>query len=181
MKNWDNTGPGNSEATVQAAAQRAEELGIREVVVASASGKTAVLAMKSFKGCKVVVVTHHVGFAEPWKLEMSERVASGLTEHGASIVTATHVLSGIERAFTGKFQGIYPSQVVAETLRLFGQGVKVCVEISVMAADAGKLSGGPVVAIGGTGSGADTAVVLTPAHANRFLELRIHEIICKPA
>jgi hypothetical protein len=181
MKVWDKPGPENSERTVGAAAERAAELGIKEVVVASASGKTAVMAMKAFKGCKVVVVTHHAGFAKPWQQEMKESIADGLADHGAVIVTGTHALSGVERAFTGKFQGAYPTQVVAETLRLFGQGVKVCVEISVMAADAGELSGGPVVAIGGTGSGADTAVVLTPAHAKTFLDLRIHEIICKPA
>jgi uncharacterized protein len=126
-------------------------------------------------------VTHHAGFSKPWKQEMKEKVADGLMDHGAVIITGTHVLSGIERGFTNMYQGVYPSQIVAETLRLFGQGVKVCVEISVMAADAGELSGGPVVAIGGTNSGADTAVVLTPAHANRFLDLRVHEIICKPA
>jgi hypothetical protein len=181
MKVWEKQGPENSEETVRAAAERAKELGIKEIVVASASGKTAVLAMKAFKGSKVIVVTHHAGFSKPWKNEMSDRVSSGLLEHGASIVTGTHILSGVERAFTNKFQGIYPTQVVAETLRLFGQGVKVCVEISVMAADAGELSGGPLVAIGGTGSGADTAVVLTPAHADKFLDLRVHEIICKPA
>lgn len=181
MKVWEKPGPENSERAVAAAAERASELGIEEIVVASASGKTAVLAMKAFKGCKVVVVTHHCGFSKPWQSEMKDSVADKLREHGAVVVTGSHVLSGIERSFNGKFQGIYPTQIAAETLRLFGQGVKVCVEASVMAADAGALSGGPIVAIGGTGSGADTAVILTPAHANKFLELRVHEIICKPA
>jgi hypothetical protein len=178
---WDKEGPDNSEGTVKAAAERAKELGINEAVVASASGRTAVLALKAFKGCKVVVVTHHCGFAKPWKMEMKESVAEKLWDAGATVITATHVLSGVERSFTSKFQELYPSQVAAETLRLFGQGVKVCVEISIMAADAGELSGGPIVAVGGTGSGADTALVLTPAHASRFLDLRVHEIICKPA
>ena len=181
MKVWEKPGPENSERTVEAASERARELGIEEVVVASASGKTAVLAMKAFKGCKVVVVTHHCGFAQPWKNEMKGSVMEKLEEAGATVVTGAHVLSGIERSLNSKFQGIYPTQIVAETLRLFGQGVKVCVESSVMAADAGALTGGPIVAIGGTGSGADTAVILTPAHANKFLELRVHEIICKPA
>ncbi|MFH0815499.1 MAG: pyruvate kinase alpha/beta domain-containing protein [Methanobacteriota archaeon] len=181
MKVWEKPGPENSEKTVEAAVERAAELGIKEIVVASATGKTAVMAMKAFKGSKVVVVTHHAGFAKPWQQEMKESVMDGLADHGAIIVTGTHALSGIERSFNSKFQGIYPTQIVAETLRLFGQGVKVCVEISVMAADAGELSGGPVIAIGGTGSGADTAAVLTPAHANRFLDLRVNEIICKPA
>jgi hypothetical protein len=49
-----------------------------------------------------------------------------------------------------------------------------------MAADAGALSGNDIIAIGGSGHGADTALVLKPAHQNNFFDLRIREIICKP-
>jgi hypothetical protein len=181
MKVFEKEGAENSEEAVRLAAEKAIELDIKEVVVASNTGKTAILAMKAFKGAKVVIVTQHAGSKDKWKSEMPEKVRSAFEEKGAVVVTASHVLSGIERSFNDGFKGIYPSQIVAEALRLFGQGVKVCVEISVMAADAGALSGNPVVVIAGSGSGADTAVVLTPAHANRFLELRVHEIICKPA
>lgn len=69
----------------------------------------------------------------------------------------------------------------AHTLRLLGQGFKVALEISLMAADAGLISTWEeVLAIGGSNSGADTAVVLTPANAQDFFELKVHEIVCKP-
>jgi hypothetical protein len=76
--------------------------------------------------------------------------------------------------------GVYPQLLIADSLRLFGQGTKVAVEIAVMAADAGALSGKDIVSIGGSGRGADTALVLKPAHQNSFFELRIREVICKP-
>ena len=70
---------------------------------------------------------------------------------------------------------------MAHTLRMFGQGVKVCVEIAVMAADAGMIpTTEPVIAVGGSGRGADTAVILQAANANRILSTKIDEIICKP-
>ena len=56
----------------------------------------------------------------------------------------------------------------------------VAVEVAVMAADAGTLTGKDIVAIGGSGGGADTALVIKPAHMNNFFDLRIREIICKP-
>lgn len=71
-------------------------------------------------------------------------------------------------------------QMKADTLRLFGQGIKVAVEVAVMAADAGVLSGGDIISIGGSGHGADAALVLKPAHQNNFFDMRIREIICKP-
>ena len=75
---------------------------------------------------------------------------------------------------------MYPVLLIADTLRLFGQGTKVAVEVSIMAADAGMLSGSDIISIGGSGRGADAALVLKPAHQNNFFDLRIREIICKP-
>jgi len=70
--------------------------------------------------------------------------------------------------------------LIADTLRLFGQGTKVAVEVAIMAADAGTLSGEDIVSIGGSGSGADAALILKPAHQNNFFDMRIREIVCKP-
>jgi hypothetical protein len=69
---------------------------------------------------------------------------------------------------------------MADTLRLFGQGIKVAVEVAVMAADAGALTGNDIISIGGSGRGADAALVLKPAHQNNFFDMRIREVICKP-
>jgi len=66
-------------------------------------------------------------------------------------------------------------------LRLFSQGVKVCVEIAMMAADAGLVSSEKkVVSVAGSHAGSDTAVVLTPAESNRIRSMKFHEILVKP-
>ena len=38
-----------------------------------------------------------------------------------------------------------------------------------------------IVAVGGTGSGADTAAVIMPAHASNVFDLKVEEILCKPS
>jgi len=59
--------------------------------------------------------------------------------------------------------------------------MKVCVEIVLMATDAGLTSiDKDVIAIAGTGRGADTAVLVRPASTSDFFNLKIKEIIAKP-
>ena len=49
-----------------------------------------------------------------------------------------------------------------------------------MALDAGKIPyQEKVLAIAGNGSGANTALVLTPASSKTLLDTKIHEILCK--
>ena len=72
-------------------------------------------------------------------------------------------------------------QIIADSLRMLGQGVKVCVEISLMANDAGLLKNNkPVVCVGGSGSGADTICIITPAYSATVFDTIINEIIEKP-
>jgi hypothetical protein len=104
-----------------------------------------------------------------------------LEEGGIKVLTATHLLAGVDRALKNKFNGIYPAEIIAYTLRILGQGVKVGVEIACMALDAGLIPyGEDVITIAGSGKGADTALVIRPAHSNYFFETKIKEIICKP-
>jgi len=90
-------------------------------------------------------------------------------------------LSGAERSLSNKFGGVSPIEIMAYSLRMLGQGVKVCVEISTMALDGGMIPyGEDIIAIAGTGRGADTAITLRPAHGANILDTKIKEIICKP-
>jgi hypothetical protein len=165
--------------TVKMALERARQLDIEHIVVASNTGETAKLLLD--QGVKVVCVTHHVGFVEPGHDEMPAEMRDFLQKKGVAVLTTTHLLAGIGRSITSQFGGLDPAQVVAHALRMFGQGTKVCVEIAVMALDAGLIPfGREIIAIGGTGRGADTALVLTPAHSRQFFATWIHEIICKP-
>jgi len=176
---WPEKGPVNTERTVEAALARARELNIQHLVVASNRGRTAKLLMN--QGVRVVCVTHHVGFTGPGQDEMPPEVREELRRAGVQVLTTTHLLAGVDRGVRNQFGGVYPAEIIAQSLRLLGQGVKVCVEVSVMALDAGLIpAGAEVVAVAGTGSGADTAVVIQPAHANHFFDTRVKEIICKP-
>jgi uncharacterized protein len=172
-----------TDETVRHAVARAKELEITEFVVASGRGPSAWALIEALggDGTGVTIVTLAAGFKAAFTMEMPDTERKKLSETGAVVVTASHVLSGVERSFGRKHQGTYPALIMADTLRLFGQGMKVVVECAIMAADAGTLSGGKIISIGGSGGGADTAVVMTPGHAaTLFEQVKIHEVICKP-
>ncbi len=172
-------GPDHTEATVAAACRRAEELGIGEILVATETGATALAAADYFQGGRVIAVTYHSGTGEPFDDLLPPEARKKLEEKGAAILTCGHALSGAEKAAV-KIGGGGPLAVVAATLRTFGQGTKVAFEIVLMAADAGLLSGNDVIALGGSAKGADTALVIAPAHQGKMFDLRVKEVICKP-
>jgi len=178
---FDEPGKDNTVQTLKLAFERGVELGLTEVVLASTKGDTAYKALEIFKGFKIISVTYHCGFKEPFEKVMSTKVREDLESKKVWVVSATHALSGIERSIAKKYTGSYPVLLVADTLRLFGQGTKVAVEVSIMAADSGALSGNDIISIGGTGRGADTALVMKPANQSDFFDIRIREIICKPS
>jgi hypothetical protein len=178
---FESAGRHNTDVVLKLAKDYAEEEGIRDIVVASTTGETGAKAALMFKGFNVVVVTHHVGFREPGVHELREEFRQKILENGAKILTSTHALSSAERAVRKKFGTLQPLELIANTLRLLGEGTKVCVEIVVMAADAGLIPfDKDVIAIAGTDRGADTALVVKPANASTFFDLRIRETIAKP-
>ncbi|MBI2916985.1 MAG: hypothetical protein HYY01_03240 [Chloroflexi bacterium] len=171
----------NTQQTLSLALRRAQELGIRTILVATSRGETGVQAVEAFPGYKVVVVTHAAGHKEPNLQEVTSEQRSLIEEKGGTVLTTTHAFAGVNRAIRRKFNTYQVSEIMAWTLRVFGHGVKVCCEISLMAADAGAVrTDEEVIAIAGTSRGADTAVVLQPAHAQDFFDLKVKEIICKP-
>lgn len=178
---FQQAGSRNTSNTIELAVQRAKELGIKEIVAPSITGETANALLDAAQGtCDIIVVTSHAGFNEPFTKHMPDEVMQQLTARGAKMVRGSHALSGVERSLAQKYGGTYPVLIMADTLRMFGQGVKVAVEIAVMAADAGVLNGNKIITLGGTHNGVDTALVVTPAHMNTFFDLQIHGVICKP-
>lgn len=178
---FDSPGPENTEQVLNLARKRAEELGIRNILVATSSGRTGALASKIFEGYDLIVVSHHTGFKSPGAQELQEDFRKQILANNARILTTSHALSGVERAIRKQLGSILPLEIMAHTLRTFGQGMKVCVEITIMAADAGLIPvDNDVIAIGGTGKGADTAAVVSPTHSNTFFDLTVREIIAKP-
>jgi len=177
-------GPENTRLATDAAVSRLSALGLKDIVVASNTGVSAkqVLASLGSAGpVNLVVVTHHVGFREPGQDEMSPEVRAELAAAGVKILTASHLFAGVERAVTKQFGGLFSGGVVSNTLRLFGEGAKVAVEIAVMALDAGLIPyGRDIMSLGGSGRGTDTALIVRPAHSPSFFDTRVVEIVCRP-
>lgn len=178
---FQGVGKQNTDALLAFVKNYAEKEGLRDIVVASTSGETGAKASRIFKGYNVVVITHCFGFQQPGKSELKEEHKQDILENGAKLFTGTHALSSAERAVRKDFGTIQPLELIANTLRLMGEGTKVCVEITLMAADAGLIPvDRDVIAIAGTSSGADTALRIKPANASRFFDLKIKEVIAKP-
>ncbi len=170
-----------TETTLKIAKRRAEELGIQKVVIASTTGDTAVRALGILRGLKVIVVTHVTGMREPNVQEFTDKNRQMVESLGGSILTTAHAFSGLSVAMRQKFKTYVIGDIVANTLRIFGQGVKVACEIALMAADSGLVrTDENIISVGGTGHGADTALLLTPTLSRNFFDLKIKEILCKP-
>jgi hypothetical protein len=176
---FETPGKINTDSTLAFARQRAEELGIAQVVVASTHGYTAQRAVEAFAGLDVEIIAVSIcaGFDEEgWTMSADERAA--LEGMGITVLTSLHSLGDdVSEAFSGNA----PNMIVRETLYRFCQGMKVAVEVAIMAADAGLLdTTRETIAIAGTGEGADTAIVLKPACARKFRDLEIKELLAKP-
>lgn len=178
---WKKPGKINTKDTIEIVKKAIANRGIKDVVFASSTGKTAKLFKDADVDANLVCVTHAYGFKEPGKTEFDSEIRNEIENAGIKVLTTTHVLSGAERGIRRKFGGVYPVEVIANSLRMLGQGTKVCVEIAVMALDAGMIPyGKEIIAVGGSDEGADTAVIIKPSHASNIFKTWISEILCKP-
>jgi len=178
---FDGKGKDYTEETLKLAKKRADELGIKDIIIASYTGYAGVLASEVFEGYNVVVSAGMMGFTEPNVHRMVDENKAKMEANGAQIFYHLHAFGGLGRAVKQRFGPIQVDEIIANVLRLFSQGVKVCLEISCMACDAGLIKAGePVVAIGGSGGGADSAVVLSSSNTHRFFDTKVLEVICKP-
>lgn len=176
-------GPGNADRTLALVKARAQALGIKTILVATTSGATGLKAAQVLQGFNVVAVTHSVGFQAPYHVEHDADLVEQMIAAGAKVLTTTHAFGGVGRAVRKKMGTYQTEEIIAYTLRCFGQGMKVAAEITLMASDAGYIvpAGEPIIAVGGSGRGADTAAVILPTHAQTFFDLKFLEILCMAA
>jgi hypothetical protein len=183
---FEKPGATNTADAARFAIERAKELHINTVMVASTSGSTAEVFFNAMKGSglHLIVVSHVMGFVKPGEWEFSSEIADRLRGQGVKIVTGTHALSGLERAISRspKIGGGSRSDAIAESLRrTVAVGLKVAVECVLIAADQGAIGiSEEVIAVGGTYSGADTVCVIKPANTSDFFNLQVREIVAMP-
>jgi hypothetical protein len=173
----------NTRGVLEAVSKRAKDLSIRKVLIASCSGRTAFEALKILdKDINIIAVTHVTGYAKPDFQELDEKDRRELESQGVKVLTCQHAFGGVGRGVRNKLDTYQVDEIMAHTLRVFGQGVKVAIEITLMAADAGLVrTDEDVISAGGTAQGIDSALVLKPANSARFFDLKVREVICKPA
>jgi hypothetical protein len=178
------TTPGklNTSHTLKIVKENVVKHGIKTVLLASTLGYTIEKADEGFKDLDVRFIV--VGGR---RKQFPEHLYSRLVDDGHSVIF--HSEQCIE----------YPD-IVWEILRRFSEGMKVCVQMSLMASDLGILREGEIViAVAGTGredfptgGGADTAVLIEATRSERFFKLdlpqsetkiigrKIKHILCRP-
>ena len=173
---FEDVGADNTETAFSLARERLKDSAIKKLVLASTTGATAERAAEFFRdeGVKLIVVPHQFDFKRDVNL-FPQDLARKLREMGHEVHFATMLFH------TDDFYGAASAALMANLLRCFCQGVKVCFEIVVMATDGGLVaSGEQVMAIAGTGRGSDTALVMQAASSQHMKRLRVDEILCKP-
>jgi hypothetical protein len=180
---FEKQGPSNTKKVLEAVSKRADALSIRKVLVASRSGSTAFEALEIIDpDIQIIAVTHVTGFREPNSQSLPEEARKELESKGVQVLTAQHAFGGVGRAVRNKLSTFQVDEIMAYTLRTFGHGTKVAIELTLMAADAGLVrTDEDVISVGGSRKGADTALVIQPANTHNFFDLKVRQIICKPA
>ncbi len=181
MKYFNKAGKENSEKTVDIAFNEALKRNIKYIITASTYGDTGLKMAEKCRGSDItpIIVTHNAGFKEFGKCELTSEIKEKIVKKGGKIITGTMVLRNIDSAIKSKW-GYSETELINAVLRMFGQGMKVCVEITAMASDCGLIPQEDIIAVAGTGRGADTAVVIKPESSNRFFDIKIREILAKP-
>jgi hypothetical protein len=177
-----NTDKMETEELLKVAKSEAQKRGIKDVVVASTTGDTGLKAAGLFAGSGVnlVVVAHSVGFREPNVNEFDLKAKEEIEKMGGHVLFSTMPFHAINDAIRKKM-GSEVLTLIADTLRMLGQGTKVCVEMVSMACDAGRIdSGKEVMAVAGTGRGADTILVIKSENSRRFFDMKIVDVVAKP-
>ncbi|MFO8078987.1 MAG: pyruvate kinase alpha/beta domain-containing protein [Armatimonadota bacterium] len=168
-------GKANTNETLRIAIDAATERGLSTIVVASTTGDTAKTAAEMVEGTEIrlVIIPHQFGWKDEPEFDLD--LVPQLEDKGHTFHAATMLFH------TGEFYGNDACKAMANILRTFGQGTKVCMEIGLMAADAGHVTEDEeCVLVAGTGRGADTAIVATAAPTMKLGDFKVHEILCRP-
>ena len=178
---FEQQGRDNTEKTLQIAKEEALKREIKYLVVASTSGRTGVQAAQMLQDTdiKVIIVAHSTGLREPGEQLFEEATRKEIEALGAVVFIGTDTLTGMAIAMRNK--GAFSEEtLISNVLRMFGQGTKVGVEIVAMATDANLIPVSDVIAVAGTGRGADTALIIAANSTNRFFDIKVREILAKP-
>ncbi|MDY6843133.1 MAG: pyruvate kinase alpha/beta domain-containing protein [Thermodesulfobacteriota bacterium] len=172
---FEKPGEENTPQVLALVKEKAAARGISKVVLASTRGGTARVAADVLEGTglHLVIVPWQYGFGKTQPFH--QELVMELQKKGHWVHFGTMLFH------TDELYGTSTPRSMANLLRVFGQGTKVCIEIIMMACNGGCIGlGEKVIAVAGTASGADTAMLATASSSTKLTDLRVHEILCKP-
>jgi hypothetical protein len=188
-----NYGAENTGEVIEAVAERLREGDIKSVVVASSTGGTAVKVAQGINGLAEVICVSD----PPWAVGrfseapgISAENKARLESFGVEIIDYMPYASVAYswQASENVYGALDLLVLVFDAFRMVGgNGLKVAIEVGLMATNAGKVKAGEdVIAVGGTESGADTAIVLKAAFSSNIFSKdpserpEVREILAMP-
>ena len=181
MVYYEKRGSDNTDKTLQIAKDEALKRGIKYVVVASTRGVTGLQAAQLMQnsGLSLVVVGHSTGHREVGQQLMEPDLKKQIESLGVPVVLGTDVLTSFPTVLRARNR-FSELSMVADALRMFGNGTKVCVEIVAMASDANLIPVTDVIAVAGSSRGADTCLLIAANSTNLFFDIKVREVLAKP-
>ena len=187
---FEEPGEGNTRLVIEAVSQRLEAGGVNTVVVASTYGETAVKFARELKGKAEVICVSEAPYrrerGEDWPC-LKQEFRQKLERLGVTIIDRAPEIFHHSVLEAARWPSVFPERLVRETLYCFGQGMKVAVEVVLIAVSCGYVSPyQDVIGVGGSGSGADTAILLRATYPACLFDkdpakrLEIKEVIAMP-
>ena len=182
---FDVHGEVNTDKAIELSRERADELGIEKVVVASETGLSALKVLDAFPRHEGIGVNSAVGTTVEGsvigdlKIGITDPEMMGeLLERGVKVVRGTDPFWNL----SANTDLIDTSKLGMMFLKCLCGGIQVCLTGVLEATDAGLLvEGEEVIAIAGSFVGLDTAIVAAAANSvNFFKAFEVRETICKP-
>ena len=170
---FDEGGPEHSQATLQAAKERAMHIKPEAVIVTSSTGKTALEAAHIFadSGIRVIAVPFQKHL---WvkHTPLDPQLTSQCRKLGVEFLPDDPIVHLLDSERPD----------IVNAWRTVSQGFKVALQVASMCVDTGLLKAGAhVISIGGSGRGADTAVSIQTHGYADVLNSNITEIIAMPS
>jgi len=187
---FDEPGEGNTQLVIEAVSQRLEAGGIKKVIAASTSGETAAKFARSLKGMVELICVSQAPYLREWGQEwpcLKQKFRRQMERLGVAIIDRAPYVFHNSVLEAAPWSDAFPERLVKETLYCFGQGMKVAVEVVLMAVSCGYVTPfEDVIGVGGSGKGADTAIVLRATYPACLFDkdpakrLEIKEVIAMP-
>ncbi len=189
---FEKPGRHNTDKVVEVVRQRLAEGDIKTVVVASTTGYTALRFSEALQGQDGITL---ISIAETplireWGAEypcLKPETKQELERRGVIVADKIPYLLHSSVLDYSQWKAPSAEEILRETLYAFGQGLKVAVEVVLIAVASGFLEPfQDVIAVGGTSRGAHAAIVVRATCPNHVFSqddakrLKIREVLCKP-